>query len=280
MLTANFTLEYIFWNPDPVLIDFGFYALRWYGVLFTSGIVLSYGLVRNAFRRANLADQLFDKFAIAIVIGMFVGMRLGHFLFYEPMAFVEQPLEVFLPVSFTPEFRFTGYQGLASHGGTIGILLAVGWFVRKHRAVSLAFALNQLALVAPLAVGFIRLGNLMNSEIVGQPTTVPWAFVFASADQLPRHPAQLYEALGYFAIFVLLNFLQHQPRFQQRGRLFGVLLVLIFGWRFFVEFFKENQVAFEQTLWLNMGQLLSLPFVIGGMLIWYLSRRSGTDSYR
>ena len=280
MLAANFTLGYIFWNPDPVLIDFGFYALRWYGVLFATGIMLSYVLVRNAFRRANLADQLFDKFAIAIVIGMFVGMRLGHFLFYEPMAFVERPIEVFLPVSFSPELHFTGYQGLASHGGTIGILMAVGWFVRKHPSVSGAFVLNRLALVAPLVVGFIRLGNLMNSEIVGRPATVPWAFVFASVDQLPRHPAQLYEALGYFAIFVLLSFLRPKFELKQQSRLFGLSLILLFGWRFFVEFFKENQVAFEQTLWLNMGQLLSLPFVIGGMLIWYLSRRSGTDSYR
>ncbi len=280
MLAANFTLGYIFWNPNPVLIDFGFYALRWYGVLFATGIILSYGLVRSGFRRADLADQLFDRFAFAVVIGMFVGMRLGHFLFYEPMAFVERPIEVFLPISFRPEFHFTGYQGLASHGGAIGILIAVGWFVRKHRTVSGTFVLNQLAVVAPVVSGFIRLGNLMNSEIIGRPTTAPWAFVFASVDQLPRHPAQLYEALGYFAIFALLFSWQRQPRFQQRGRLFGVLLVLIFGWRFLVEFFKENQEAFEQTLWLNMGQLLSLPFVIGGMLIWYLSRRSGTDSYR
>ncbi|MGB3779524.1 MAG: prolipoprotein diacylglyceryl transferase [Tunicatimonas sp.] len=280
MLAANFTLGYIFWNPDPVLIDFGFYALRWYGVLFATGIALSYGLVRSGFRKAGLADRLFDQFAFVIVMGMFVGMRLGHFLFYEPMAFVERPIEVLLPVSFTPEFHFTGYQGLASHGGAIGILLAVGWFAREHRPVSGAFVLNQLAVVAPLVGGFIRLGNLMNSEIIGRPTTVPWAFVFASADQLPRHPAQLYEALGYFAIFVLLFSWQRQPKFQQQGRLFGVLLVLLFGWRFFVEFFKEDQEAFEQALWLNMGQLLSLPFVIGGALIWYLSRRSETGSHR
>ena len=275
---ADHVLGYILWNPNPVLIDFGFYALRWYGVLFATGIVLSYGLVRRGFRRAGLADHLFDQFAFAIIVGMFAGMRLGHFLFYEPLAFVERPLEIFLPVRFTPEFRFTGYQGLASHGGAIGILIAVGWFVRRHRAVSWAFVLNQLAVVAPLVGGFIRLGNLMNSEIIGRPTAVPWAFVFGSVDQLPRHPAQLYEALGYFAIFVLLFFLQHQPKFCQRGRLFGIFLILLFGWRFFVEFFKENQVAFEQALWLNMGQLLSLPFVVGGALVWFLSHRSETGN--
>lgn len=274
MLVTHHVLGYIFWNPDPIFIDFGFYTLRWYGVLFATGIALSYGLVRSGFRRADLADRLFEEFALAIVTGMFLGMRLGHFLFYEPMAFVERPIEVFLPVSFTPEFHFTGYQGLASHGGAIGILLAVGWFVRRHRPVSWAFALNQLAVVGPLAGGFIRLGNLMNAEIIGRPTTVPWAFVFASVDQLPRHPAQLYEALGYFAIFALLFLRQRQPKFQQGGRLLGVFLVLLFGWRFLVEFFKENQEAFEQALWLNMGQLLSLPFVIAGAIIWYLSYRN------
>jgi prolipoprotein diacylglyceryl transferase len=280
MLTANFTLGYILWNPDPVLIDFGFYALRWYSVLFATGIALSYILMRQAFRRAGLAGALFEKFVLAIGLGMFVGMRLGHFLFYEPMAFINRPVEVFLPVSFTPELHFTGYQGLASHGGAIGVLIAVGWFIRKHRAVSAVFVLSQLAWVSCLLGGFIRLGNLMNSEIIGHPTTVPWAFVFASVDQLPRHPAQLYEALGYFAIFVLLLSWQRQPKFQQQGRLFGVLLVLIFGWRFLIEFFKEDQEAFEQTMWLNMGQLLSLPFVIGGMLIWYRSRRRETYNHR
>ncbi len=280
MLVANQALGYIFWNPDPVLIDFGFYALRWYGVLFATGIVLSYILVRRGFRKAGLADRLLDQFAFAVVAGMFVGMRLGHFLFYEPMAFIERPIEVFLPVSFTPEFQFTGYQGLASHGGAIGILIAIGWFTRKYHAVSWTFIFNQLAVVGPLAGGFIRLGNLMNAEIIGRPTVVLWAFVFASVDQLPRHPAQLYEALGYFAIFALLFLLQRQPKLQQRGRLFGIFLVLLFGWRFFIEFFKEDQEAFERALWLNMGQLLSLPFVIGGALVWYLSHHSETGNYK
>lgn len=258
---------YVFWNPDPVLFDLGFYELRWYGVLFATGIALSYVTVRRGFCRAGLADAWFDTFAQAIVLGMFVGMRLGHFLFYEPMALVERPLEVVLPVSFDPTLHFTGYQGLASHGGVIGILMAVGWYVRKHRPVSGWFVLNQLAIVGSLAGGFIRLGNLMNSEIIGQPTEVPWAFVFASVDPLPRHPTPLYEAAGYFAIFVLMYFLRQRPGFQRGGRLLGWFLVLLFGLRFAVEFFKENQETFEQTLWLNMGQLLSIPFIVAGVLL-------------
>ena len=277
MLTANCFLAYILWNPNPVLIDFGFFALRWYGVLFATGIVLSYAMVLRGFRKAGLADVLFEKFAFAIVLGMFVGMRLGHFLFYEPIAFVEKPMEIFLLVSFTPTFHVTGYQGLASHGGAIGILIAVGWFFRKYSSVSLLFVLNQLAMVAPLGCGFIRLGNLMNSEIIGRPSDVPWAFVFAQVDSLPRHPTQLYEAVGYFAIFLLLYFLGQRPWFRQQGRLFGMVLVLLFGLRFVVEFFKENQEAFEQALWLNMGQLLSIPFILAGVVILFSSRHLAVE---
>ena len=264
---------YVIWNLDPVIADLAGFELRWYGLLFTGGIVVSYRVVRKNFRQAGLLDTLFDSLAVALLVGMLVGMRLGHFLFYEPLALVERPLEVLLPVSFSPEFRLVGYQGLASHGGVIGLLLAVGWFVRRHNSVSKAFVLNQLATAVPLAGGFIRLGNLMNSEIVGQPAGVPWAFVFVSVDALPRHPTQLYEALGYFAIFGLLYGWRQRGTFRPPMRLFGLALILLAGWRFLMEFFKADQVAFEQALWLNMGQWLSLPFVIAGVVILFSFRR-------
>lgn len=273
-------LAYVLWHPDPVLIDLGFFQLRWYGLLFTTGILLSYRMVQRSFRSAHLPDALFDVFAAAIVLGMFVGMRLGHFLFYEPSAFVERPLEVLLPVSFSPTLQFVGYQGLASHGGVMGILLGVAWFVRRHARVSWIFVLNQLAVVGALAGGFIRLGNLMNSEIVGRPTEVPWAFVFAMVDAQPRHPTPLYEAVGYFAIFGLMYSLQRRATWRLSGKPLGLFLMLLFGGRFFVEFFKENQVAFEQTWWLNMGQWLSVPFVVGGAVVWYLSRRNKIGNYK
>ena len=264
-------LIYVHWNPNPILIDFGGFTLGWYGLLFTAGVVLSYLIVRRGFRRAGLSDEQLETFARATVIGMFVGMRLGHFLFYEPEAFVERPVEVFLPVSFTPSFHVTGYRGLASHGGALGILLAVGWFVRRCPEVSWAFVLNQLAVVAPLAAGFIRLGNLMNSEIIGRPSEVPWAWVFVPVDALPRHPTPLYEAVGYFTIFFLLYFLRRQQWFRQPAQFVGLFLVLLFGWRFVIEFFKENQETFEQALWLNMGQWLSIPFVVAGVALLFLS---------
>ena len=264
---------YIYWDPNPILIDIGFFALGWYGLLFAAGIIISYVIVLQDFRRAGLTSVQFDNFAYAVIIGMYVGMRLGHFLFYEPAAFIERPVEVFLPVSFSPVFHFTGYRGLASHGGAIGILLAVRWFTRKYPDVSLFFVLNQLAIVAPLAGGFIRLGNLMNSEIVGKPSSVPWGFVFTSIDTVPRHPTQLYEAAGYFTIFFLLYSLRQHSWLLHKGRLLGLFLILLFSWRFIVEFFKEHQEAFEQTLWLNMGQILSLPFIITGIIILLLSHR-------
>ncbi len=261
------------WNPDPTLVDSGFFELRWYGLLFTLGIAISYTLVQRAFRQANLPDALFDKFAVTIVVSMFVGMRLGHFLFYEPQALIERPLEVLLPISFSPSFQFIGYQGLASHGGIIGMLLGTVWWVRKHPSVSWWWIVNQLALVGSLAGGFIRLGNLMNSEIIGKVTDVPWAFVFTSVDALPRHPTQLYEATGYFMIFGLLYWQKRRKLFRHPHRSLGWFLILLFSWRFIVEFFKIGQVAFEDGLWLNMGQWLSVPFVVVGMVLLLLPTR-------
>ena len=260
-------LTYIYWNPDPELINLGFISLRWYSLCFMIGILLAYVLMGRSFRRAQLTEQQFEQFTLYIILGMILGMRLGHFLFYEPWALVERPWEVILPISLTPNFHFVGYQGLASHGGAIGVLLAVFLFVKRFPTVSFWYLLNQLALVAPLLGALIRTGNLMNSEIIGRPTEVPWAFIFIRVDDLPRHPAQLYEALSYFAIFWILQYAYRKPWFQQKGRLFAISLVLLFTARFVIEFFKENQVPFEQGLALNMGQVLSIPFVLIGILI-------------
>ena len=263
---------YIHWSPDPELIDLGFFSLRWYSLCFTLGIVLAYVLVGRRFRRTQLSEQQFEQFTWYILVGIMLGMRLGHFLFYEPGALIERPWEVILPISFTPDFHFTGYQGLASHGGAIGILIGVFLFNRRFPAVSSWYLLNQLALVGPLVGVLIRTGNLMNSEIVGGPTEVAWAFIFVRVDSVPRHPAQLYEALSYFAIFLVLQYAYRKPWFQQKGRLLAISLILLFTARFVIEFFKENQVPFEQELALNMGQLLSVPFVLAGVAMLFFHR--------
>ncbi len=267
-------LAYVRWNISPIILDLGLLSLRWYSLLFMTGIFISYQIVRQQFRRAKLPDRTFEAFVMYVLVGMILGMRLGHFLFYEPQVFLERPLEILLPFSNSPKIRFTGYQALTSHGGALGILISLWLFVRKYPTVSTWFLLDQLALVAPLAGAFIRLGNLFNSEMIGHPTTVPWAFVFPSFDLIPRHPTQIYEASGYLLVFVILLAWKQQKKPYSPGVLFSLLLVLLFSVRFIVEFFKINQVPFEDGLILNMGQLLSLPFIVIGVVLFYYRRKN------
>ncbi|WKN41517.1 prolipoprotein diacylglyceryl transferase [Tunicatimonas pelagia] len=273
-VAADFMLfAFIQWTVSPEIVDLGFFTLRWYSLLFTTGILLSYYIVRKQFEQAKLPNEVFESLVMHVLVGMIVGMRLGHFLFYEPDAFLDRPLEIFLPVSFTPELRFTGYAGLASHGGAIGILISLWLFYRKYPKVSVWFVLDQLALVAPLVGAFIRLGNFFNSEMIGHPTSMPWAFVFPLVDQLPRHPAQLYEVASYLFIFAGLIAWKSRTRNRPAGLIFSGLLINLFSARFVIEFFKINQVAFESNFVLNMGQLLSLPFIAIGIILYY-SRRT------
>ena len=265
---------FIRWTVSPEIVDLGFFTLRWYSLLFTTGILLSYYIVRKQFRQAKLPNESFESLVMHVLVGMIVGMRLGHFLFYEPQAFLERPLEILLPFSFTPELHFTGYAGLASHGGAIGILISLWLFSRKYPKVSVWFVLDQLALVAPLVGAFIRLGNFFNSEMIGHPATVPWAFVFPSVDLLPHHPAQLYEAASYLLIFAGLVAWKSRAGKLPSGLIFSTLLISLFSARFVIEFFKINQVAFESNFVLNMGQLLSIPFIIIGVIIYYSRRTS------
>ncbi|MGB3589291.1 MAG: prolipoprotein diacylglyceryl transferase [Tunicatimonas sp.] len=274
-MAAEFVLlNYVQWTISPVIADLEIFALRWYSLLFTTGILLSYFIVRQQFKRAKLPDEAFESLVLHVLIGMIAGMRLGHFLFYEPHVFLERPLEILLPFSFTPELHFTGYQGLASHGGALGVLVGLWLFSRKYTNVSAWWILDQLAFVTPLLGVFIRLGNLFNSEMIGHTTTVPWAFVFSSVDLIPRHPAQLYEAISYLLIFVGIFIWKSSANKLPSGLLFSQLLIWLFSARFVVEFFKINQVAFESNFILNMGQLLSLPFVIIGIILYYSRRNS------
>lgn len=264
---------FIKWNPDPEIFNIGFFALRWYSVLFLAGFVVSYQLLKRQFLREQATTGLLEKLTIYVVAGTVIGARLGHCLFYDFAYYKDHIMEIFLPFSFYPKFKFTGYQGLASHGGAIGILLSI-WLFSRRQKVSYLWTLDQLAPVVPLAGAFIRLGNLMNSEIIGKSATVKWAFIFVREDNLPRHPAQLYEAFAYLLIFILIQFIRrHYPG--QNGYLFGWLLTLVFSARFLIEFYKENQSAFESGLLLNMGQILSIPLVITGII--FLILKSGPN---
>lgn len=260
----------IIWNPGDSLIDLGFFALKYYSLFFLLAFVFSYIVVKKQFIKYGINVELMDSLTIYAVLGTLIGARLGHVLFYDFAYFSQHPLEAVLPVTFTPHFRITGFLGLASHGGGIGIMLSLILFSRKFK-VKLWFLLDQVALVVPLAGTFIRLGNLMNSEIIGKPTDVSWAFVFLRDDNIPRHPAQLYEAIAYLLIFGFVYLMMKKyPR--ASGFYFGMVIFLIFCFRIAIEFIKEDQSAFEAGMLLNMGQLLSIPFILTGMVIMYLKR--------
>jgi len=263
-------IDTITWNPSDSIIDLGFFALRYYSMFFLLAFVSSYIVVKKQFVKYHINVELMDSLTIYVVLGTLIGARLGHCLFYDFAYYSKHPLEIILPFTFTPEFKITGFQGLASHGGGIGIMVSLILFSRKFK-LRLWFLLDQIALVVPLAGMFIRLGNLMNSEIIGKPTDVSWAFIFLKDDTLPRHPAQLYEAIAYLLIFALVYYLMRKyPK--SSGFYFGMVIFLIFCFRIGVEFIKEDQSAFEAGMLLNMGQILSIPFILTGMVIMYLKR--------
>jgi phosphatidylglycerol:prolipoprotein diacylglycerol transferase len=264
---------YITWNPSPNLFDLGFYALRWYSLLFLGGFILSFVILKGRFKKANLNLYLLERLTIYVVLGTLVGARLGHCLFYDWAYYSKHIPEIFLPFQFSPKFRLTGFQGLASHGGGIGIFTALFLYNRRYKSqVNLLWIMDQLALVVPLAGCCIRMGNLMNSEIVGKPTDVSWAFIFVQDDGIPRHPAQLYEALAYLFIFIVLNLIaRYRP--SKKGFLLGLFMLLVFTARFLLEGLKADQSDFEAHMALNMGQLLSIPFIITGIVLIIIKRR-------
>lgn len=255
------TLGFITWNVDPGLFSLGFLHVRWYGLLFALGFVTGYYIMAWMFKREKTDIKVLDSLTTYMVLSTVIGARLGHVLFYEPATYLAHPLDIIK----------IWEGGLASHGAAIGILTGLWLFARKHQKPWL-WVVDRIVVVTALAGAFIRIGNLMNSEIYGHATNLPWGFIFVADDNIPRHPTQIYEALCYLATFFFLLWLYRKKAGQPMGRLFGWFLVCIFAARFVIEFLKEPQVMFEQTMLLNMGQLLSIPFVAAG--IWLLMRRS------
>ncbi len=260
-------LNYIYWNPDPEIVNIFGISIRYYGLLFVGGLILCYFSLGWIYKRENISSEHLERLSIFAMIGIILGARLGHCLFYEPAYFLSHPLEMILPVTFPPGggVKFIGYQGLASHGGVLGLLIAIYLYSRmtKHSMID---TFDLIAVVAGLSFGFIRLGNFMNSEIIGIPTTKPWGVIFARVDMVPRHPAQLYEAISYFIIFMVMMILYRKMRDRlKNGVFFGLGSVLFFTARILIEFVKENQVGFEDGMTFNMGQLLSLPYIVVGI---------------
>jgi phosphatidylglycerol:prolipoprotein diacylglycerol transferase len=260
-------LNYINWNVDPEIISVFGISIRYYGLLFVSGIILCIYILGWIYKRENIPFEHLEKLSIYGIIGILAGARLGHCLFYEPSYYFSHPLEIILPITFPPDggIKFTGYQGLASHGGVLGLLIALYFYSRKTKH-SMIDTIDLIGVVSGLSFGFIRLGNFMNSEIIGIPTTKPWGVIFERVDNVPRHPAQLYEAIAYFIIFAIMMILYKKMRDRlKNGFFFGLATVLFFTARFIIEFIKENQVGFEDGMKLNMGQLLSLPYIVVGI---------------
>jgi len=260
-------LNYINWNVDPEIINVFGISIRYYGLLFVSGLILCIYTLSRIYKRENIPSDHLEKLSIYGMIGILAGARLGHCLFYEPSYYLSNPLEMILPITFTPDggIKLSGYQGLASHGGVLGLLIALYFYSRKTKH-SMIDTIDLIAVVAGLSFGFIRLGNFMNSEIIGIPTTKPWGVIFERVDNVPRHPAQLYEAISYFIIFALMMILYKKMRNRlKNGFFFGLATVLFVTARFIIEFVKENQVGFEDGMTLNMGQLLSLPYIVVGI---------------
>lgn len=260
----------ILWNPSDTALSFGPFTIHWYSLCWLIGLALAYLIVQRLYREQKVKEGLFDPLFVYCFIGILVGARLGHCLFYQPDIFLSSWhhfVEIFIPIEFLSDgsWHFTGYRGLASHGGTLGLMIALCAYVRKT-GMNLWQVLDNIAIATPVTACFIRLGNLMNSEIIGKVTDVPWAFVFERVDAMPRHPGQLYEAIAYAILFFIgWRLYRRMPQRVGTGYFFGLCLAYIFTARFFIEFTKEVQEAFEASLPLDMGQLLSLPFIVLGV---------------
>lgn len=259
--------NYIHWGPDPELVNIFGISIRYYGILFGGGLVLTIYVLRWIFKKEQLPAKNLEQLSTYGLIGIIAGARIGHCLFYEPSYYLSHPLEIILPLTFPADggIEFVGYRGLASHGGILGLLMGVYFYSRKTKH-AMIHTLDLITIVAGLSFGFIRLANFMNSEIIGRPTDQSWGVIFERVDNIPRHPAQLYEAISYLTIFMILMILYKKLSAKvTTGFFFGLGSVLFFTLRIIIEFVKENQVGFEEGMALNMGQLLSLPFIATGI---------------
>ncbi len=249
----------VVWDMDPVLIKLGPIAVHWYGVCFALAITSGYYIMSCIFKKEKLDREHLDPLLYFLIVGIIIGARLGHCLFYEPEYYLAEPWKILK----------VWEGGLASHGGIAGILIALFFFCKKYPQYRFLNLLDKCALSSMLGAGLIRIGNFFNSEIVGNPTDSIFGITFVR-DKLhttvPRHPAQLYEAICYFAVFTVLLLIYRRKKRQKDGFYVGLLFTLVFTGRFTIEFFKTSQAAFD-TSFLRMGQWLSIPFVIAGIIL-------------
>ena len=279
---SNFLL-YIVWDPSLDAFSIGPFSIRWYSLMWLVGLALAYLMVRWLYKKQQIPDEKFEPLFIYCFVGILIGARLGHCLFYQPDYFLTSWkgfVEMLLPIHIdaTGGWHMTGYQGLASHGGTLGLILALLLYVRQFK-MPVWQVLDNIAIATGITACCIRIGNLMNSEIVGKVTdeSLPWAFWFVQNDPAAvvlRHPGQLYEAIAYALYFLLcVVFYKKMPQKVGTGFFFGFCLAYIFTFRFFIEYTKEVQEAFEASLPIDMGQILSIPFIVVGVYCMIRARK-------
>ena len=246
----------IVWNANPELIRFGSIAIRWYGLLFATAFLLGTVIISRIFKAENKPQETVDRLLLYMLLAIVLGSRLGEVIFYNPSFYFNNPIEIFK----------IWKGGLASHGALIGVLLGILIYVKRTPDQPFLWVMDRLMIAVASGGALIRIGNFFNSEIIGKPTQGNWGIIFRRIDNIPRHPAQLYESLTYFAIFIVLVILYRTvDTTQKQGLLFGIFLSVGFTARFFIEFIKEHQVQFEAGWTLNMGQRLSLPVIFLGL---------------
>ncbi|SFV69807.1 Prolipoprotein diacylglyceryl transferase [hydrothermal vent metagenome] len=258
-------MEYFVWNASPIAFSLGPITIFWYGILFATSILLGLEFMKWAFRLEGKNETTIEPLFLYTVVGIVVGARLGHCFFYDPSFYLANPLKIFA----------VWEGGLASHGGGLGAIIALYLGAKKYK-MDFLWLIDRLIVPTALFGFLVRMGNFMNSEIVGVPTDVSWAIIFSKVDNLPRHPAQLYEAFSYLVIFILLfSIYKYSKAKVQPGLLFGIFLTLVFSARFLVEFVKVKQADYDTSfLFMSTGQALSIPFLVTGLgfIIWSLKK--------
>ena len=252
---SNLTMN---WSPDPILIELGPLAIRWYSLMFLGAFFLGFHIMVYVFKQENKPVEDVDYVLTSMFVGTLIGARLGHCLFYEPAYYLSNPIEILK----------VWKGGLASHGAAIGIFTAIYFYSKKRPDQPYLWILSRLSLAVSFAGILIRVGNFFNSEIIGNPTDLPWAIIFSNVDDLPRHPSQLYESLCYAITFFFLLYVYKKSAAQiSPAKFFGLFLTLLFSSRFLVEFSKTPQAAFAASLPVSMGQILSIPFILFGLYL-------------
>jgi prolipoprotein diacylglyceryl transferase len=272
----------IIWEPasDGIRL-FGNFKIHYYSIMWIVAFVLGYRIMKKIYINENQSEKKLDSLFMYSVLGIMIGARLGHVIFYQVELFREDFFSVFLPFKFSGGFEFTGFRGLASHGATIGMIISMYLYNKKVLKKSILWILDRVVIACASGAIFIRIGNFFNSEIIGKPAEegLPWAVVFKNIDNIPRHPGQLYEAFGYLFVFLIVYFIYWKTKKgTQEGYLFGLFLLLLMNVRVFVEQFKIAQVDGREDwiLGFNTGQILSIPFILIGIYFMFFHKRKAS----